>query len=214
MGFQTLAVRLSEFAINKANIHKGQKGKAVKDWMKSGNSEIFKMFLAKIMAAFIHRKQTQDSRIEAGAVVAESAAYREEVAKRSGRQQQLVPMPPAGAKGGAFVYKELGKDAFVMPSTGVIRKLAMKKSLEYLKKLEKKDASNSAVIKAIEEKMEGVVVRISTASGIIGAESTISPLIEIRGTLGSLMRSLSVDNSLSRHSIPKMARPLVPLSGL
>merc|ERR1711959_408281 len=144
--FQTLAVRLTEFAINKANIHKGHKGKAVKDWMKGGNSEIYKMFLAKILAAFIHRKQTQDSRIEAGAVVAESAAYREEVAKRSSRQQQLVPMPPAGVKGGAFVRKELGKDAFNMPNDKVIKKLAQKKALEYLSKLEKKDASNAAVI--------------------------------------------------------------------
>jgi len=184
--FQTLAVRLTEFAINKANIHKGHKGKAVKDWMKGGNSEIYKMFLAKIMAAFIHRKQTQDSRIEAGAVVAESAAYREEVAKRSGRQQELIPMPPAGVKGGAFVRKELGKDAFAMPSTKVIKKLAQKKALEYLSKLEKKDASNAAVIKAIEEKMEGVTLRIATAAGILGAESTISPLVEIRGTLGTI----------------------------
>merc|ERR1719486_920582 len=65
-------------------------------------------------------------------------------------------MPPAGEKGGAFVRKELGKDAFTMPSTKAIKKLA------------------------------GVTIRIATAAGIIGAESTISPLIEIRGTLGSI----------------------------
>jgi len=177
-----LGIRLTAWATAKARIHSGRGGDAIKAWIKSGNAEVYKMFLARITSRYLRQRQIQDGKEEAGAIVAVKAAYHAGVKKKHGVQQVMQPLPPAGAKGGAYVRNKSG---FRMPSPRALAKEAMKKTIDYMATIAKRDASSGAVVKAIEAKLEGTTIRITTSRHPF-SDSTAIPTIELQGTLSSI----------------------------
>jgi len=180
--FRTMAIRLSAWAGAKAKIHSGSGGDAIKAWIKSGNAEVFQMFRAKITSRYLRQRQIQDGKEEAGALVSEKAAFAEGVKKKHGNQQVMQPLPPAGAKGGKYIRDKSG---FKFPSPKQIAKEAMKKTLDYMAKVAKRDATSQQVVRAIEAKLEGTTIRITTSRHPF-SDSTIVPDIELQGDLASI----------------------------
>lgn len=185
--FKTLNVRLTAWSSAKAAIHKGKGGEAIRSWVKSGNAEVFKLFLAKITARYERQRQIQDAKEEDGALIAERAAFKQGKKNKRGIQEVMEPMPPAGAKGGKLVRSQ---SKWKMPSPKQIKKEAMDKTIHYMATLAKRDASSAAVVKAIESKLEGTTIKMTTSAHMF-AESIMEPEVELDGTLGTLYGKIS-----------------------
>lgn len=194
--FKTLNVRLTAWSSAKAAIHQGKSGDAIKAWVKSGNAEIFKMFVSKITAKLNRKNQLQDDKEESGALIAERAALKQGLKSKRGKQEVMQPIPPAGAKGGQLVRSQA---KWKMPSPKEIKKMAMTKTVAYMANLAKRDASSTEVVKAIEHKLEGTTIRITTSAHLF-SESMMVPDVIFKGSLGTIYGKI--------HALPLQSKTL------
>merc|ERR1712072_394401 len=193
-----MKVRLSAFQESRRKLHGFSAKKALKAWILHSEKTSYRTFLTKITAKWRRLQYLQDLKEEAGAQWSENKSWKYALRQGKGEQAQLMPMPPAGAAGGAQVRK---KSTFFMPSPAALKKQAMKMAARYVKGLRR--ATASEIVRAMEAKLEGVTLRFSTAKHEL-AGSDQSPKVKVVGTHGTakgILKALPLRGGTSSQTL-------------
>jgi len=182
--FKTLAVYATDFNAAKAALHEGNAGKAIAAWKKGGDAALPEQMYAKVVAKYSSMQQAHEILEEAGAKVAIQASYDKNKDRKD--HNPIPALPVAGATGGTKV-REMKK--FVMPDQKAMKKEALKMADDYLKAMGREHTSAIAVAKAIEAKLQGTTIRVTTGVRMF-AESTQVPTVKIVGSHGTIEKPL------------------------
>jgi hypothetical protein len=206
--FHKLKIQLSDFIAIRGKLHEGKGGQAIKSWIDSGKSDVYKSFYAKITAKYMGLAQAQDLLEAEGAEVAEHASFNAGLKKGTKKDIIVVPLPVAGAEG---AQKVRDVKTFKMPTEHAIKREAMQETMKYLKKLTLQEQSPAAVVENIEAIMQGVTVKMTTSSRMF-ADSSQTPQVKIVGALGTIKAHLDAlplqGDHIEQHFVAKSKKTI------